>query len=123
MEQVETQSGTKCWSMLLEQYVKSAVTNLEYTLSKQDTRLPNSAVPISTSYHPSKDVNHKPNVQGVQIYQELISILLWAVDIGRVKTLLEVALFSSQLALPRSGHLQAVYTIFGYLKQVHKRKL
>ena len=62
MDQVETQGGTKCWLILLKQYVKSAVTNLEYTLSKQDTRLPNSAVPISTSYHPSEDVNHKLNV-------------------------------------------------------------
>ena len=30
---------------------------------------------------------------------------------------------SSHLALPRIGHLQAVYHIFGYLKQVPKRKL
>ena len=29
----------------------------------------------------------------------------------------------SHLALPRIGHLQAVYHIFGYLKQVTKRKL
>ena len=30
---------------------------------------------------------------------------------------------SSHLAFPRIGHLQAVYHIFGYLKQVPKRKL
>ena len=35
----------------------------------------------------------------------------------------EVALLSSHLSLPRLGHLQAVYKIFGYLKQVPKRKL
>ena len=50
LEQVETQGGTKCWSMSSEQYVKAEVTNLESTLSKQDTRLPNIAVPMSTSY-------------------------------------------------------------------------
>ena len=88
MDQVETQGGTKCWLMLLEQYVKSAVTNIEYTLSKcwpvlseqyvksavtnfestlskKDMRLPNSAVPISTSYHSIKDASHKLNVQEV----------------------------------------------------------
>ena len=37
--------------------------------------------------------------------------------------MLEVALLSSHLALPRLGHLQAVYKIFGYLKQVPNRKL
>ena len=69
LEKIETQGGTKCWPMPLEKYVNAAVTNLEYTLSKQYTKLPNSAVPMSTSYHPSKDVSHKLNVKGLQIYQ------------------------------------------------------
>ena len=69
LEQVETQGGTKCLSMLSEQYFKAAVTKLEYTLLKQDTRLPNSAVPMSTSYHPREDVSLELNLQGVQIYQ------------------------------------------------------
>ena len=37
--------------------------------------------------------------------------------------MLEVSLLSSHLALPRVEHLQAVYRIFGYLKQFPKRKL
>ena len=69
LEQVETQGGTKCLSMLSEQYFKAAVTKLEYTLLKQDTRLPNSAVPMITSYHPREDVSLELNLQGVQIYQ------------------------------------------------------
>ena len=46
----------------------------------------------------------------------------WAVKNERVDILLEVSLLSSYLALPRGGHLQAVYRIFGYLKQVPKMK-
>ena len=53
LDQVEMQYGTNFWTMLSEQYVKTAVTNLESTLSKQDTRLPNSAVPMIIRYHPS----------------------------------------------------------------------
>ena len=53
----------------------------------------------------------------------MIGILRWAVDFGRVDILLEVSFLSSQLALPRVGHLQAIYRVFGYLKQVPKRKL
>ena len=78
---------------------------------------------MSTSYHPSEDVTKEINVEGVQFYQELIGILRWAVDIVRVDILLEVSLLSSHLALPIIGHLQALYHIFGYLKQVPKRKL
>ena len=63
------------------------------------------------------------NAQGVQTYQELIGILRWAVETGKVDILLEVSLLSSHLALPRVGHLQSVYRIFGYLKQVPKRKM
>ena len=86
-------------------------------------RLPTSSVPMSASYHPAEDVSRELNVQGVQTYQELIGILRWAVEIGRVDILLEVSLLSSHLALPRSGHLQAVYQVFGYLKHVPKRRL
>ena len=53
----------------------------------------------------------------------MIGILRWAVDIGRVEILLEVSLISSQLAFPHVGHLQAVYRVFGYLKQLPKRTL
>ena len=63
------------------------------------------------------------NAEGLQLYQELIGILRSAVDIGRLDILLELSLISSQLVLPRVGHLQAVYRVFGYLKQVPNRNL
>ena len=50
-------------------------------------------------------------------------VILWAVSIGRVDILLEVALLSLNIALPRLGYLQALNKIFRYLKQVTKRKL
>ena len=56
-------------------------------------------------------------------YLELIGILRWAIEIGIIDILLKVSLLSSHLALPRIGHLQAVYRIFGYLKQVPKQRL
>ena len=121
--QVETESGTQCWSMSSEKYVRAAVANLEAKLGESDMHLPKSRTPMATSYHPSEDVSKELNVTGVQTYQELIGILRWAIEIGRVDILLEVSLLSSHLALPRVGHLQAVYRIFGYLKQVPKRKL
>ena len=44
-------------------------------------------------------------------------------ELGRVDILLETALMSTHLALPRSGHLDQVYRMFGYLKMYPKRKL
>ena len=85
--------------------------------------LPKCRTPMSTSYHPSEDVTKELNMESVQFYHEMIGILLWAVEIGRVDILLEGSLLSSHIALPRIGYLQDVYHIFGYLKQVPKRKL
>ena len=78
---------------------------------------------MATTYHPSEDATKEINAEGLQVYKELIGILRWKVKIGRVDILLEVSLLSSQLALTRVGHLQAVYRVFGYLKQVTKHKL
>ena len=50
----------------------------------------------------------------------MIGSLRWAVEIGRVDILLEVSNMSSQLALPREGHLEQVLHIIGYLKE-HKK--
>lgn len=44
-------------------------------------------------------------------------------ELGRVDICLEVSLLSSQLALPRRGHLEQVFHIFGYLKSHHNAEL
>ena len=78
---------------------------------------------MPTRYHTSEYAPKEINAQGVQTYKESIGIFIWAVEIGRVYILLEASLLSSHLPLPRVGHLQAVYPIFGYLNQVPKSKL
>ena len=50
-------------------------------------------------------------------YHSLIGVLIWIVEIGRVDINTELSMLSSHLALPRSGHLDAVFHIFAYLKK------
>ena len=107
-----------------KKYVKAAIDNVEARLANSDLRLPSRCdTPMSTSYHPSEDVTREMNAEELHTYQELIGILRWAIEIGRIDILLKVSLLSSHLALPCIGHLQEVYWIFGYLKQVPKRRL
>jgi hypothetical protein len=61
--------------------------------------------------------------EGVQYYQELVGVLRWAVELGRVDILYEGATMSTHLAMPRIGHLEELLHIFGYLKQRPKHKL
>ena len=49
--------------------------------------------------------------------------MIWAVELGRVEILLEVTLLSTHLILPREGHLQRVYHIFGCLKKSPRRRV
>ena len=53
----------------------------------------------------------------VSCFLQLIGILRWAVEIGRLDIYLEVSQLSQHQALPRQGHLSAAYHIFAYLKK------
>ena len=60
---------------------------------------------------------------GLQLYQELIGSLRWAVEISRMDILLETSILSNHLALPREGHLENVFHTVGYLKRRKKLRL
>ena len=76
MSELETADGTKCWTTSSEKYVKTAIENVEARLAKSDLRLPYRCdTPMSTGYHPSKDVTREMDTEGLHTYQELIGIL------------------------------------------------
>ncbi len=75
------------------------------------------------NYRPELDTSAELKIEGVRYYQELIGELRWAVELGRIDIAMEVSMLSTHLALPRSGHLQQVYHMFGYLKAKPKRTL
>jgi hypothetical protein len=79
--------------------------------------------PLKTSYRPELDVTTELSSSNASLYQSLIGILLWIVELGRVDICGEVSMMSSHLALPRVGHLTAVYNIFGYLKGHHNSEM
>jgi hypothetical protein len=115
----ESKQSFECWSMSSQTYVKAAVKNIEERLKKGDLpglKLSKGLTPMSDKYQPEVDMSEELNAERTTYYQELIGILPWAVEIGRVDVLLEVSMMSSQLANPRIGHLKEVLNIFSYLK-------
>ena len=50
-------------------------------------------------------------------FLQLIGILRWAIELGRLDIFVEVSQLSQHQALPRRGHLEALYHIFAYLKK------
>ena len=116
--------GNDRWFMSSQKYVKSAVQNIEEMLQKTGQQLPSKCkTPLAYGYHLELDVTPELKADGLQQYQELIGILQWAVELGRVDILMETSMMSTHLAMPRWGHLEQVHHISGYLKDRPKRKL
>ena len=124
MRQVELENGTKCWAFGSAQYVKAAVQNVETHLKKSNKTLPARApTPLSNGYRPELDTSEELQPNEAAYYQSLIGILRWMVELGRVDLCTEVSMMSSHLALPRKGHLEELYHIFGYLKKHHNAEM
>lgn len=69
-----------------------------------------------TSFIPELDASPELDATDTQFFQELIGMLRWATEIGRVDVLLETSLLSQYQAAPREGHLGQAIHIFAYLK-------
>ena len=62
--------------------------------------------PMASGYLPELDQSEELDADGVTLYQELIGVLRWAIEIGRVDVYLEVSMLSAYQASPRCGHLE-----------------
>jgi len=79
--------------------------------------------PLSNDYRPEIDITNVLNPTNAAYYQSLIGVLRWIVELGRVDICVEVSMKSSQMAMPRHGHLQQLYHIFAYLKLHHNAEM
>ena len=124
LSKMNNETNKECWAMSSDKYCAAAVASVADVLKKKGLGLPSKCVtPLSNGYRSEIDVTPELKADGVQYYQELVGMLRWAVEIGRVDILLEVSLMSPHLALPRQGHLEQVIHIFGYLRTHKKLRL
>lgn len=72
--------------------------------------------PLPTGYRPELDVSKILGPKDANWYQQLIGILNWIVELGRIDIHNSVARLSAFLAQPREGHLNAALHLFSYLK-------
>ena len=118
--------GATVWSMSARKYVKESVRNVKQMLMEDGgLTLPasKSSAPIPTDYRPELDVSRELDEQMASRYQQLIGVLRWMCEIGRIDILHEVSIMSQYLANPREGHLDVVYGIFSYLAKHENSRL
>jgi hypothetical protein len=76
-----------------------------------------------SGYRPELDVTDELDSELSSRYSQLIGILRWMVELGCIDIYHEVSVLSQYLALPRLGHLEAVYHIFAYLNKHEKSSI
>jgi hypothetical protein len=105
--------------MSSETYVRNAIANVKELLREDGRELRTTrrrgTTPLPISYKPELDQTAELPPAMLSRYLQLIGILRWAIELGRIDIALETALMSQYSASPREGHLEAVYHIFAYL--------
>ena len=116
--------GSYAWTMGAKQYVKKAVKNLKKKLEKDHLQFnkklsdPRVSAPqpfSSVNYCPELDTSVECSPEQTTLYQNIIGILRWTVELGRIDIAFEVSLLSRYLANPRTGHLVQSLHIMKYL--------
>ena len=73
--------------------------------------------PFPGGYKPELDVTTELNDVLASRHLQLMGIQRWAIELDRLDIFVEVSQLLQHQALPRQGHLEAVYHIFAYLKE------
>ena len=94
--------------------------NVKLQVAKHGLTFPTSkkysGSPFTTQmYRPELDVSKLCDESKLNLYQNLIGVLRWVCELGRVDVLFETSLLSQYLAQPREGHLIQAINIFSYL--------
>ena len=75
-----------------------------------------SNTPLPSNYHPELNTSVMLEAEDATKYQEVIGMLRWACELGRIDVLLESAIMSQYLTAPRKEHLDKLFNIFSYLR-------
>jgi hypothetical protein len=75
------------------------------------------------AYQLELDVSPELEPTNAADYQSLVGMLLWMVELGRIDICLECSMMSSQLPLPREGHLYQLFQMFAYLRKYHNTEM
>ena len=111
-------SGLECWAMSSDSYVREAVKVVEqfHDSDGKKWKKPMMLFP-RLNYQLELDDSSLLEPELISRYQQLIGILRWSCELGRLDILLEVSLLSAFSAAPREGHLDTVYHMFAYLRK------
>jgi hypothetical protein len=128
---VHYNDGSFAWTMSSTSYIKNATKNIKARLADDGLRFNpklsdknySAKNPFSSNdYRPELDTSVECTKEQNQFYQNIIGILRWVVELGRIDIGYKVSLLSSYLAIPRTGHLNQALHIMKYL-DIHSENI
>ncbi|EJK65517.1 hypothetical protein THAOC_13609, partial [Thalassiosira oceanica] len=132
MKKIPSPDGEReYWSMDSEKFISNAVETVSKILAEDGRELLPKRMkknrrfnsPLHVNYKPELDKTPECNEDEASRYRQLIGILRWSAELGRIDILYEVSIMSQYQANPRKGHLEALYSIFCYLQANPVRRL
>ena len=120
-------NGVHAWAMSSSKYIQAAVGNVkEYHRKHFATRqwAKKTSGPFPLNYRPEMDTTPELSADQASFYQTQIGVLRWCMELGRIAIITEVSeLASYLLALPKEGHLEAVFHLFNFLEKRHNARI
>ena len=127
ISKVQLGNGEECWSMDSKKYVKAAIDAVRGLLAEDGRELKTSKSkhegPMPINYEAELDSTPHCDDEHASRYRQIIGILRWAIELGRIDILTEVSILSQYQADPREGHLEALYWIVNYLHRYPMHRL
>jgi len=121
ISKVQFKDGSEYWAMSPNDYLQNALNVVEDLLARDGhpgLTGRSAKTPMPLNYRPELDNSKELNAKMASRYLQLIGIARWAVELGALDIYLEVSILSHHQALPRKGHLDALYHLFAYIKNV-----
>jgi hypothetical protein len=111
-------NGVDSWCNSSHRYVQEAIRNTEKYIQKHGAKMlrKKTQSPMESNYRPELDISPLLPADKANYYQSQLGILRWVVELGRIDIATEVSMLAAHNALPREGHLAAVFRIYSYLK-------
>ena len=115
----DEQGFPQYWNLGSNSYLKEALRIVRRVLDESGMKVGGKGVqPYSSlAYRPELDVSPFCNPEQHNLYQGLVGMLRWLIELGRIDVLLETSQLSTYLAAPRIGHLHQAIHIFHYLQR------
>lgn len=121
IKKTKSRTGSTCYAMGCRKYCQDAVKTIFDRMRKLDLKL---NIGKASPENPFSNLKYKPELDTTslcssihhQFYQQIVGVLRWMIELGRIDIMIEVSLLSRYLASPRYGHLAQALHICSYIK-------